>query len=86
MKIQNETFSIKLQHNIRIYYRFDFTQNYTAIKRIMYYDFKDLIMKIYNKCERCSSGEVEDEYHFLFHSNKLENDRNLLLKPAKKLS
>jgi hypothetical protein len=28
------------------------------------------------KCERCSSGEVEDEYHFLFHCNKLENDRN----------
>ena len=21
------------------------------------------------KCERCSSGEVEDEYHFLFHCN-----------------
>jgi hypothetical protein len=32
------------------------------------------------KCERCSSGEVEDEYYFLFHCNKLENDRNLLLK------
>jgi phage terminase large subunit-like protein len=32
------------------------------------------------KCERCSSGEVEDEYHFLIHCNKLENDRNLLLK------
>ena len=31
------------------------------------------------KCQRCSSGEVEDEYHFLFHCNKLENDRNLLL-------
>ena len=46
----------------------------------MYYDYKDLIIKIYNKCEHCSSGEVEDEYHFLFHCNKLENDRNLLLK------
>jgi hypothetical protein len=33
-----------------------------------------------SKCERCSSGEVEDEYYFLFHCNKLENDRNLLLK------
>jgi hypothetical protein len=30
------------------------------------------------KCERCSCGEVEDEYHFLFHCNKLANDRNLL--------
>ena len=36
------------------------------------------------KCERCSSGEVEDEYHFLFHCNKLENDRNLLLKEIAK--
>ena len=36
------------------------------------------------KCERCSSGEVEDEYHFLFHGNKLENDRNLLLKEIAK--
>jgi hypothetical protein len=26
------------------------------------------------KCECCSSGEVEDKYHFLFHCNKLEND------------
>ena len=57
---------------------------YTAIKIIMYYDFKDLIIKIYNKCERCSSGEVEDEYHFLFHCNKLENDRNILLKEIAK--
>jgi hydroxyacyl-ACP dehydratase HTD2-like protein with hotdog domain len=32
------------------------------------------------KYECCSSGEVEDEYNFLFHCNKLENDRNLLLK------
>ena len=31
------------------------------------------------KCDHCSSGEVEDEYHFLFHCNKLENDRNLLV-------
>jgi len=45
MKIQDETFSFKLQCNFRICYRFDFAQNYTAIKRIMYYDFKDLIMK-----------------------------------------
>jgi phage terminase large subunit-like protein len=36
------------------------------------------------KCERCCSGEVEDEYHFLFHCNKLENDRNLLLKEITK--
>ena len=38
------------------------------------------------KCERYSSGEVEDEYfnHFLFHCNKLENDRNLLLKEIAK--
>ena len=36
------------------------------------------------KCERCSSGEVTDEYHFLFHCNKLENDRNLLLKEIAK--
>jgi hypothetical protein len=36
------------------------------------------------KCERCSSGEVEDEYHFLFYCNKLENDRNLLLKVNRK--
>ena len=36
------------------------------------------------KCERCSSGEVEEEYHFLFHCNKLENDRNLLLKEIAK--
>ena len=36
------------------------------------------------KYERCSSGEVEDEYHFLFHCNKLENDRNLLLKEIAK--
>ena len=50
----------------------------------MYYDYKDLIIKIYNKCERCSSGEVEDEYHFLFHCNKLENDSNLLLKEIAK--
>ena len=32
----------------------------------------------------CFSGEVEDEYHFLFHCNKLENDRNLLLKEIAK--
>ena len=38
----------------------------------------------YKKCKRCSSGEVEDEYHFLFHCNKLENDRNLLLKEIAK--
>jgi hypothetical protein len=36
------------------------------------------------KCERCSSGEIEDEYQFLFHCNKLENDRNLLLKEIAK--
>ena len=36
------------------------------------------------KWERCSSGEVEDEYHFIFHCNKLENDRNLLLKEIAK--
>ena len=36
------------------------------------------------KCECCSSGEVEDEYHFLFHCNKLENDRNRLLKEIAK--
>ena len=28
--------------------------------------------------------EVEDEYHFLFHCNELENDRNLLLKEIAK--
>jgi hypothetical protein len=38
------------------------------------------------KCEHCSSGEVEDEYHLLFHCNKLENDRNLLLKEIAKIS
>jgi phage terminase large subunit-like protein len=38
-----------------------------------------------SKCERCSSGEVEDEYTFLFHCNKLENDRNLLLKEIAKI-
>jgi hypothetical protein len=27
---------------------------------------------------------VEDEYHFLFHCNKLENDINLLLKEIAK--
>jgi hypothetical protein len=27
---------------------------------------------------------VEDEYHFLFHCNKLENDRNVLLKEIAK--
>jgi hypothetical protein len=36
------------------------------------------------KCECCSSWEVEDEYHFLIHCNKLENDRNLLLKEIAK--
>ena len=36
------------------------------------------------KCERCSSGKAEDEYHFLFHRNKLENDRNLLLQEIAK--
>ena len=35
-------------------------------------------------CERCSSGEVEDEYHFPFHCNKFENDRNLILKEITK--
>ena len=38
------------------------------------------------KCECCSSGEVEDEYHFLFHCNKLENDQNPLLKEIAKSS
>jgi hypothetical protein len=27
------------------------------------------------KCEHCSAGELEDEYHFLFHCNKLENEK-----------
>ena len=27
------------------------------------------------KCKRSPRGEVEDEYHFVFHCNKLENDR-----------
>ena len=36
------------------------------------------------KFEHYSSGEVEGEYHFLFHCNKLENGRNLLLEEISK--
>jgi hypothetical protein len=53
------------------------------LKVLLYADFSCPEQKR-EPCYRCSSGEVEDEYHFLFHCNKLENDRNLLLKEIAK--
>jgi hypothetical protein len=59
-KYEDEIFSFKLQHNFRIYYRFDFTKNKELC---INYDFKDLIyFVIWNKfmCKwhTCTINEI----------------------------
>ena len=73
-KYEDDIFSFKLQHNFRIYYRFDFTKNKELC---INYDFKDLIIKTNNISILISLG-----LHY-FNENNLKTVKQQSLKIIK---